>query len=73
MKTLPENMQQTLQELNRSMKSLQPGSPAYIKLVGDMQRLDQVMRELQAVLKTLNTKSNALILEAKAVEDPQPK
>jgi len=73
MKTLPEDMQQTLRELNRSMKGLQPGSPAYSKLVGDMQRLDQVLRELQPVLKTLNTKSNALVFEAKPGQDPQPK
>ncbi len=30
-----------------------------------MQRLDQVLRELQPVLKTLNEKSNALVFEAK--------
>lgn len=73
MKTLPEDMQQTLRELNRSMKGLQPGSPAYNKLVGDMQRLDQVLRELQPVLKTLNTKSNALVFEASQGQDPEPK
>lgn len=73
MKTLPSDMQQTLRELNRSMKGLQPGSPAYSKLVGDMQRLDQVLRELQPVLKTLNSKSNALVFEAKPGQDPQPK
>lgn len=73
MKTLPKDMQQTLRELNRSMKGLQPGSPAYNKLVGDMQRLDQVLRELQPVLRTLNAKSNALVFEAKPGQDPQPK
>lgn len=73
MKDLPQDMQQTLRELNRSMKGFQPGSPAYTKLVGDMQRLDQVMRELQPVLKTLNSKSNALIFEAEPGKDPQPK
>lgn len=41
MKTLPADMQQTLRELNRSMKGFQHGSPAYSKMVGDMQRLDQ--------------------------------
>ncbi|NIF20652.1 intermembrane transport protein PqiB [Candidatus Pantoea multigeneris] len=73
MKTLPAETQQTLRELNRTMKGLQPGSPAYNRLVGDMQRLDQVMRELQPVLQTLNTKSNALVFEAKPGKDPQPK
>lgn len=73
MKTLPADMQQTLRDLNRSLKGLQPGSPAYNKLVGDMQRLDQVLQELQPVLKTLNNKSNALVFEAKPGKDPEPK
>jgi paraquat-inducible protein B len=42
-------------------------------MVADMQRLDQVLRELQPVLKTLNTKSNALVFEAKDQKDPEPK
>ncbi|PKH24251.1 paraquat-inducible protein B [Enterobacterales bacterium CwR94] len=73
MKDLPADMQQTLRELNRSMKGFQPGAPAYNKLLGDMQRLDQVLRELQPVLRTLNTKSNALVFEAPQGKDPQPK
>ena len=73
MQDLPKEMQKTLRELNRSMKGFQPGAPAYNKMVGDMQRLDQVLRELQPVLKTLNSKSNALVFEAKPGQDPQPK
>ena len=49
------------------------GSAAYNKMVADMQRLDQVLRELQPVLKTLNEKSNALVFEAKDKKDPEPK
>ncbi|WP_407654841.1 intermembrane transport protein PqiB [Brenneria populi] len=73
MQDLPQDMQKTLLELNRSMKGFQPGSPAYNKMVADMQRLDQVLRELQPVLRTLNEKSNALVFEASGGEDPQPK
>lgn len=73
MQTLPTDMQQTLRELNRSMQGFQPGSAAYNKMVADMQRLDQVLRELQPVLQTLNNKSNALVFEAKDKKDPQPK
>ncbi|PRD14690.1 intermembrane transport protein PqiB [Pantoea coffeiphila] len=73
MQELPADMQTTLRELNRSMKGFQPGSPAYNKMVADLQSLDQVMRELQPVLKTLNSKSNALVFEAKPGQDPQPK
>ena len=61
MQQLPADMQSTLRELNRSMQGFQPGSAAYNKMVADMQRLDQVLRELQPVLKTLNDKSNALV------------
>jgi paraquat-inducible protein B len=73
MQNLPADMQKTLLELNRSMKGFQPGSPAYTKMVADMQRLDQVMRELQPVLRTINDKSNALVFEASESPDPQPK
>lgn len=73
MQQLPADMQNTLRELNRSMQGFQPGSAAYNKMVADMQRLDQVLRELQPVLKTLNDKSNALVFEAKGKDDPQPK
>lgn len=73
MQQLPEDMQKTLRELNRSMQGFQPGSAAYNKMVADMQRLDQVLRELQPVLKTLNEKSNSLVFEAKGKKDPEPK
>lgn len=73
MQQLPADMQKTLQELNRSMQGFQPGSAAYNKMVTDMQRLDQVLRELQPVLRTLNNKSNALVFEAKDKPDPQPR
>ena len=73
MQQLPADMQNTLRELNRSMQGFQPGSAAYNKMVADMQRLDQVLRELQPVLKTLNEKSNALVFEAKDKKDPEPK
>ena len=73
MQQLPDDMQKTLRELNRSMQGFQPGSAAYNQMVADMQRLDQVLRELQPVLKTLNEKSNALVFEAKNKKDPEPK
>lgn len=72
MKQLPAETQATLRELNRTIKGFQPGSPAYVRLVSDMQRLDQVMREIQPLLKILNGKSNALVFEAKPGQDPQP-
>ncbi len=73
MKNLPQDMQKTLLQLNRSMQGFQPGSPAYNKMVADMQRLDDTLRELQPVLNTLNHKSNALVFAAPGQDDPQPK
>ncbi|PHM29406.1 multivalent adhesion molecule MAM7 [Xenorhabdus budapestensis] len=70
---LPKDIRNTLNKLNHSMQSIQPGSPVYNKLVDNMQRLDQVLRELQPILKTLNNKSNALVFEAEATRDPEPK
>ncbi|MDR0219202.1 MAG: intermembrane transport protein PqiB [Enterobacteriaceae bacterium] len=70
---LPKDLHNTLNELNHSMQGIQPGSPVYNRLVDNMQQLDQVLRELQPVLKTLNNKSNALVFEAEATADPEPK
>jgi paraquat-inducible protein B len=70
---LPAQLQQSLQELQRMLAGLSPGSSAYDKLNGNLQTLDQVLRELQPVLQTLNQQSNALIFEADTPADPQPK
>ncbi|OAT22886.1 intermembrane transport protein PqiB [Proteus myxofaciens] len=72
-KNLPNDIQQSLKEINRSMQGFQTGSPAYGKMLDNMQRLDQVLREMQPLLKTLNNKSNALIFEAQQGKDPEPK
>ena len=70
---LPAQLQQSLQELQRMLAGLSPGSSAYDRLNGNLQTLDQVLRELQPVLQTLNQQSNALIFEADVSADPQPK
>jgi len=69
MQTLPVELQHALRELNSSLKGLQPGSLAYDRLVGNMQRLDQVLRDLQSLLKLLNRKSNALVADAATQAD----
>ncbi|MGP9800376.1 intermembrane transport protein PqiB [Rheinheimera sp. NSM] len=70
---LPAQLQQSLQELQRMLAGVSPGSAAYDKLNGNLQTLDQVLRELQPILQTLNQQSNALIFAADAPTDPQPK
>ncbi|GAB59453.1 intermembrane transport protein PqiB [Rheinheimera nanhaiensis] len=72
MQQLPAQLQSSLQQLQQMLAGLSPGSAAYDKLSGNLQTLDQVLRELQPVLQTLNQQSNALVFEAKAPADPQP-
>lgn len=71
--SLPTDMQKSLKEINKTMQGFQPGSPAYNKMVDDMQRLNQVLREVQPLLRTLNNKSNALVFEAEPTKDVVPK
>ncbi len=70
---LPAQLQQSLQELQRMLAGVSPGAPAYERMDSSLQTLDQVLRELQPVLQTLNQQSNALIFEADIAADPQPK
>lgn len=72
MQQLPAQLQSSLQQLQQMLAGLSPGSAAYDKLSGNLQTLDQVLRELQPVLQTLNQQSNALVFEAKAPADPEP-
>ncbi|MDX5407636.1 MAG: intermembrane transport protein PqiB [Chromatiaceae bacterium] len=69
---LPSQLHSSLQQLQQMLAGLSPGSAAYDKLSGNLQTLDQVLRELQPVLQTLNQQSNALVFEAKAPADPEP-
>lgn len=73
MQQLPAQLQQSLQDLQRMLAGLSPGAPAYDRLNGNLQTLDQVLRELQPVLQTLNQQSNALIFDANTATDPEPK
>ena len=70
---LPAQLQQSLQELQRMLAGVSPGAPAYERMDSSLQTLDQVLRELQPVLQTLNQQSNALIFEADVTADPEPK
>ena len=70
---LPADLQQSLMAVQQMLAGFSPGAPAYERLNGNLQSLDQVMRELYPVLQTLNQQSNALIFDAAVTEDPKPK
>ena len=71
-KALPVEMQKTLLELRRTMAGFAPGAPAYEKLNSNLQAMDQLLRDLQPVIKTMNSQSNALIFSADHADDPEP-
>ncbi|WP_337842627.1 intermembrane transport protein PqiB [Rheinheimera sp.] len=71
-KELPQDMQKTLLELRRTMAGFAPGAPAYEKLNSNLQAMDQLLRDLQPVIKTMNSQSNALIFSAEPADDPEP-
>lgn len=70
---LPADLQQSLAEIRRALAGISPGSVAYERAGNNLQMLDQVLRELQPVLRLLNQQSNALLINASDNADPQPR
>ncbi len=69
---LPADLQQSLAELRKTLAGFSPGSPAYERLNGNLQSMDQLLRDLQPVIKTMNSQSNSLIFNADLPKDPEP-
>lgn len=69
---LPADTQQTLRTLQETLRSVQPGTAAYTRMAADLQRLNQALLQLQPVVSTLNSRSNALVVEGKQKADPVP-
>lgn len=73
MQNLPKDIKATVNSLNKTLQSVQPGSNLHNKINTDLQKLEKVMDELSPILETLNQKSNSLIFAAPKKEDPMPK
>lgn len=73
MQNLPKELKTTIDTLNKTLQSLQPGSALHNQLQADLQKFEEMMNKLTPVLDTLNDKSNALIFAAPKKQDPQPK
>ncbi|MEJ7137410.1 intermembrane transport protein PqiB [Amphibiibacter pelophylacis] len=69
---LPQDVRNTLGELNRTLATLQPGGQTQVQLTASLQQLERSLRQLQPLLSTLGQKSNALILPPRATPDPVP-
>lgn len=71
-KEIPENLNATLQQLQRTIDGFSPDSSIYKELNKSLHELQKTMQSLQPVLRTLDNKPNALIFGGAPKSDPQP-
>lgn len=69
---LPAELKSTLEQLQQTLQGVSPGSPVYERLNSNLQAMDKVLRDLQPVVQTMNQQSNALVISADPVSDPEP-
>ncbi|AEY01846.1 hypothetical protein GU3_10450 [Oceanimonas sp. GK1] len=70
---LPASVNQTLRQLNDTLAGFAPDSQGYNELTQTLSRLEQLMADMQPVLRTLNDQPNALIFDRTPIQDPQPR
>ncbi|KKO47300.1 paraquat-inducible protein B [Arsukibacterium ikkense] len=70
---LPADIQLSLQQLRATLQGFSPDAAAYGSVSANLQALEQVLRELQPVIKTLNQQSNSLIFNASDSAEPEPR
>lgn len=73
MQNLPQELQKTLLNLNKTLGDFQSNSSLGGQLKESVQKIDMMMDQLTPLLDTLNSKSNALIFSSPPKTDPQPK
>ncbi|WP_148282976.1 intermembrane transport protein PqiB [Pseudogulbenkiania sp. NH8B] len=69
---LPQDLRGTLQELQQTLNGVSPQSPAYQQLQQSLSTLNQLLREMRPVVRTLDEAPNALLFNRSA-RDPEPK
>ena len=69
---LPADIQTSLKQLQKTLDGFSPNSVMYNDLEKTMKKFEQVMSELQPVLKQINDKPNSLIFGTDTVQDPIP-
>ncbi|EAR21599.1 intermembrane transport protein PqiB [Nitrococcus mobilis] len=70
---MPNNLNETLVELRKTMQGFSGDSEAYQRLTTTLERLDALMQELQPMARTLRKQPNALIFDKRERPDPQPR
>ncbi|WP_435274501.1 intermembrane transport protein PqiB [Psychrobium sp. nBUS_13] len=70
---IPESVNKTLSQLSKTLESYNHQAPVYGELEQSLSQFQQLMRDIQPLIKELNNKPNALIFKGQVDEDPQPK
>lgn len=71
--SLPSSVNDTLEELQRTLNGFSSGSAGYRQLNDTLEQLEVLMRDLQPVARTLSEKPNALIFDREVKADPMPR
>ncbi|WP_110687237.1 intermembrane transport protein PqiB [Salinicola aestuarinus] len=71
--SLPSSVNDTLEELQRTLNGFSSGSSSYRQLNDTLEQLEVLMRDLQPVARTLSEKPNALIFNREVQTDPMPR
>lgn len=72
-RSIPGNLNATLEDMQQTLRGLSPESMAYQELTGTVERLDRLMRDLQPVARTLNENPRALLFDNLDTQDPVPR
>lgn len=69
---MPTELNNSLRQLQKTLQGFDPDSPMYQELQETLIELEEVMQQLQPVLKKVNEKPNALVFGEDARPDPVP-
>ncbi|MCW8330221.1 intermembrane transport protein PqiB [Photobacterium sp. SDRW27] len=71
-KAIPSEVRDSLQQIQQTLNGFSPDAVPYRNLEQALSRFEQVMTELQPVLRQLNEKPNSLIFSGEKAKDPIP-
>lgn len=71
-KQLAAELEDTLSELQKTLAAYQQGAPVYRKLGQSLDQLNDILRDMEPLIETLNKNPNALIFGVNPEQDPVP-
>lgn len=72
LQSVPETINQTLSDLQKTLDGFGPEAPAYQELTRSLQQLDKLLRDLQPAAKKIGEHPSSLIFDRSRGTDPTP-